>query len=439
MKTLLKSLLLGTAALFLTSCTSFDPSTESLMQPPRLTPIQSQLNDALIETAGTSADGIKLKYPREGKHRSAFVFHDLDGDGSDEAVAFYQADTKGTKAWISVLDEQDGRWRSVFEYPGLASNVDFVSFANITDTSKNNLVVGWYNDRSIERNITVFQYDNLTLKEIFPDNYRSYLEYAITDMDNDRLDEVIILNVNRNSKYYADLISWDGSSLDVATGGVTLNSDIQGFAQVKTGMLNRYSSALFIDELTNDEKLTTEILFVENGELSTLQAQDQYVDINLLTERSSGVLCQDVNNDGIIEIPTSSALPGHNSSDEDPVYLTQFNQFIDGDLEPVMSAYVNMKQGYMLQAPPDWVGNVSLTVQSQTGEWQFYEYSKEKDLTENILLRIRVYSQNDYHDKFENFILLEQKGLFEYYGCIPQNNSSYAISQTELEQLFHLL
>ena len=53
-----------------------------------------------------------LKYPKSGDHRSAFVFHDIDGDGEEEAIVFYEPSIDNT-ARIVLLDRQDGVWRSL--------------------------------------------------------------------------------------------------------------------------------------------------------------------------------------------------------------------------------------------------------------------------------------------------------------------------------------
>ena len=58
------------------------------------------------------------------------------------------------------------------------------------------------------------------------------------------------------------------------------------------------------------------------------------------------------------------------------------------------------------------------------------------------LLRIRVYSAKDYHDKFDGdyFQLIGQKGLFEYYAYVLPSQSELAITQQELtgEMFFFL-
>ncbi|MEG1778831.1 MAG: hypothetical protein RR263_01925, partial [Oscillospiraceae bacterium] len=406
------------------------PSTDNLMRSPKLTPQQTQLNHALTLAAGTSSDGIKLKYPKEGQYRSAFVFYDLNNDGNDEAIAFYQADNKGNRTWVSVLDQKDNNWISIYDFAGRATDVDFVSFAHLTNSKSCNMIVGWSDMRSASKTISVFEYNDMIPTEIFTGNYR---QYAIYDFDDDHLDEIILIDANdAQNKSYADLVAWNGHTLDIVSSGIQLNRNIQKFAQVKPGKLTSGKSALFIDEYIDDNLLVTEIITAQNNELINELKPDDKTDYTRLTERSSGVLCQDVYNDGIIEIPTAIPLPENDfvNNDEDTYYLTQFNDLVKGKLSVICSAFVNTKQGYMITVPANWVDKVTLISEPQSNEWQFIEATPDKAGANEVLLRIRVYSQNDYHDKFENFNLLTKKGLFEYYSYIPKNNSKLAISQT---------
>ena len=86
----MKKTLLVLAAMFFclafSGCTVFETDTEALMKPPVFTEEQEKLNSALANILGES---YVLKYPENGETNSAFVFRDLDGDGTEEAMAFY--------------------------------------------------------------------------------------------------------------------------------------------------------------------------------------------------------------------------------------------------------------------------------------------------------------------------------------------------------------
>ena len=85
----MKARLLGavTAAVMLLSGCTFSTSIDGLLSPPKLSLEQEQIYDALRRAAGSS---ISLKYPKTGGYLSAFIVSDIDGDGEDEALVFYE-------------------------------------------------------------------------------------------------------------------------------------------------------------------------------------------------------------------------------------------------------------------------------------------------------------------------------------------------------------
>ena len=108
-----KSLVAAVAAggiLLLSGCSPIQMDVEELMSPPKLTAEQAEIDSALKQALG---ENVKLKYPKSGDFRSAFVFHDIDGDGEEEAIVFYQLDSSST-TWLTVMDRTDGQWRSTY-------------------------------------------------------------------------------------------------------------------------------------------------------------------------------------------------------------------------------------------------------------------------------------------------------------------------------------
>ena len=130
-----RKLLLAAAALWaavtLSSCTGFSVVTEDLMDPPKLTAEQTAINNALKQSVISST--IRLKYPKTGDYRSSFVFHDIDGDDEQEAIAFYSVESSDYTR-VSLLDQKEGQWVAVYELPGASEDVEFISFANLSSS-----------------------------------------------------------------------------------------------------------------------------------------------------------------------------------------------------------------------------------------------------------------------------------------------------------------
>ena len=114
-----------TVILIATGC-SFGTSIDNLLAPPKLSFEQEQIYNALTDTTGTS---INLKYPKSGKYLSAFIIEDIDGDGENESIVFYEK--KGltlseNTLRINVLDRFDDKWQSVCDTSAEGSDIEKV-------------------------------------------------------------------------------------------------------------------------------------------------------------------------------------------------------------------------------------------------------------------------------------------------------------------------
>lgn len=87
------ALLLAAALFCLSGCSLTPTSMESLLSPPVRTEEQSEIYQALLSSVNTN---ISLVYPRSGEYTSAFVVEDIDGDGLEDALVFYQDQSQAT-------------------------------------------------------------------------------------------------------------------------------------------------------------------------------------------------------------------------------------------------------------------------------------------------------------------------------------------------------
>ena len=99
-------ILMFASIFFLSSCNTFS-NIETIMQPPKLSAEQSDLQNALEEHIGTN---VTLKYPKSGDNRTAFVECNIDMDDDNEVIAFHQANVSGSQVIINVLDKNEGQW-----------------------------------------------------------------------------------------------------------------------------------------------------------------------------------------------------------------------------------------------------------------------------------------------------------------------------------------
>lgn len=430
-----------------TGCSRLQTSVEDLMSPPVLTQEQAEIRSALSRVSGDSE--IKYKYPQNGDYRSSFIFYDIDSDQVEEALVFYQSPSKGDSTWINILDRQDGQWVSVCETPApdTTASIDFVSFEQLTDSQTVSLVVGWEDARS-GKTVIAYNYDNGRLLPIFE---RDYTELAITDLDgNGSTDLVLFTQQAQSTLVFLACKTENGfETMD----SVQLDRNIVSFDNILSGRTAAGTAALFLDstiDLYESPFQITDVLSAKRGENGTPVLvnllDNEEVTLSQGTMRpAQNLFCRDIDGNGTVEIPTVATLPGYEGIfDESAIFLTSYNQLSPtSQLIPCQSGVVNPQHRYLLTFPERWLDNaVSAVVQPENGEYTFFAYTGDLTDTSTVLLKLRVYSAKDYHDKFDDnyFQLIGQKGLFEYYAYLPETHNSLTITEQELrEEMFRFL
>jgi len=430
-----------------TGCSRLQTSVEDLMSPPVLTQEQAEIRSALSRVSGDSE--IKYKYPQNGDYRSSFIFYDIDSDQVEEALVFYQSPSKGDSTWINILDRQDGQWVSVCETPApdTTASIDFVSFEHLTDSQTVSLVVGWEDARS-GKTVIAYNYDNGRLLPIFE---RDYTELAITDLDGNGSTDLVLFTQQAQSTLVFLACKTENGFETVDS--VQLDRSIVSFDNILSGRTAAGTAALFLDstvDLYESPFQITDVLSAKRGENGTPVLvnllDNEEVTLSQGTMRpAQNLFCRDIDGNGTVEIPTVATLPGYEGIfDESAIFLTSYNQLSStSQLIPCQSGVVNPQHRYLLTFPERWLDNaVSAVVQPENGEYTFFAYTGDLSDTSTVLLKLRVYSAKDYHDKFDDnyFQLIGQKGLFEYYAYLPEIHNSLTITEQELrEEMFRFL
>lgn len=425
--------------LLLSACNGVQLGVNELLEPPRLTTQQSAIYDAVELAVGTNT--FKLRYPRRGDNLSACVLDDLDKDGRDEAIVFYELTVNGlTSSWMSILTENDGVWKSRYQLPGEGGEIDFVSFAPIENAERNNIIVGWTIAGKDNLVCKVYSYSNESAETRYEGSYN---EILIDDVDGNGLAEMILCTKNLTKSAVMSLIKYRSGRI-VRTSEVKMPTAMTDYAKLSYGKLTTGLNAVFADIYLGSDEMTTRIAVVDDQKSIIEALSNEDIGIYESFDRATPTLtCADVNGDGLIDIPVSSPLPGYSTTDErEVVYLTEYMSILEGELQCVQRSVVNFAAGYQLKLPDGWKDTVTVRRQSDTGEWRFMLFDKSLEHSDVELLRIRVVSPSDYQDKFETtqYSVVGTKGANSYQIYIPEEGyPGYSITYEQAQSLFSLL
>ena len=443
---------LAVCCLLLSACSSFQPNLTDLMQSPKLTEEQAEIYEALTNAADVS--DVQLKYPKSGDYRSAFVMFDLDADGEDEALVFYNMPSWGGNVRIMVLDHQQDEWVSVYDAVGEGTDVTEVDFQVLTASGRHCVLIGWEQGTSENTSISVYDYTGGQLRVLYESEYSQML---IEDLDQDGTKEILLGIFKASSKTGAIRLINDTEDGLQSASRVVMDSTITGFLGIEIGWLAQNQIAVFVDAYTSSTQIVTELMvYTDDGKLRSLSSHYGGLDRPLL--REVPVRCEDINRDGILEIPVSLVEYSEEEREEDNrknllqyLYLSnpeELERLGEADsaensqagsvtftFSPVWTGFVNLDYGFRFQFPEEWIGQVNVVKESDRNEWVFTLRTEAAE--PSALLRIRVYGQDEPRDVFDNLVYeqLEKRGVYEYYAAPVKSSAVPEQMQLSMEEI----
>lgn len=394
------------SALMLTGCT-FGTSIDNLMAPPKLSVEQEQIYSALTDVEGPA---ISLKYPKSGRYLSAFIFADIDGDESDEAVVFYEKNTLSVEEnplRIGILDRDDGNWRSVCSTPADGTEIERVMISQLGENDRVNLIIGSSLINRSEKTVSIYNYSNGGIERNFSAGY-SFMD--VTDMDKNDQNELLLLigSTAGGGPASAEAYQLDGEGM-YHQYRRDLSGSFSEFDSLNYGEINGGLTGLYIDAASGTGFIQTDVIYLDSTGLNKVFANPE---TSLATVRPAGCNSLDVDGDGRPEIPVQTIFPGYEDvSESEQMKLTNWMTINSkGRLERKYSSYYNINDGYIFIFPEKWRNKVTVRRDTINDEIVFCAYEDGSAGRELI----RIYYAGDSASREDRissgYMLLRTKG-----------------------------
>lgn len=407
--------LLAACCMLCSGCT-FSAAVDLLITPPKLSVEQEQIYKALQSAEGTN---IRLKYPKSGDYLSAFIVGDMDSDGADEALVFYEKTTMSkeeNQLRVTVLDQIDGAWRSVYSRPAAGAEVEQVTLSPLGENARINIIVGYSLVNQGERIVEVYDYRNGALECTLS---KDYSVFQVTDLDDNNQKELLLVcgqAASRTANAALYLLSANGTYYE---SHVPLNESFTDCAKLLYGKAVDGTTCIYIDGLTGTASIQTQILTVRDGVLAVVYADQPESPVK--TVRAAGYLTRDMDHDGIAELPLPTLFPGYTiATESEQIPMTSWYTYRYGMLARKYSGYYSITDGYAFLMPARWERKVTVKLDSVAEEVVFYQFHNTLAESTTELLRICATADSvTAADRLDNgYLLLGQKGGKQYLAQI---------------------
>ena len=428
----------------LTGCTGFFSNPVSLMSPPKSSGDLVEIEEAISKIA----PDYNLSYPSAGRHRNAIIIRDLNNDGNNEALVFYEiTENNIITVHMNLLVYSEKEWQSVYDAILSGTGIDRVEFRDVCGDDNAEIFVGnkLYNTQEQELNVYKYNYGDVTLL-----TQERYTDYCVGDLVGSGKPQVLLFkissetgNVSNESKdspmqknVSAKLVSFnyetDGEAVSLGT--VYFDSNVVSFSNISLSKIDENKNAVFVDAFVDAQAMITEVFYYDEMLQSTFYSES--TDSTDTTYRDSLIGSRDLNGDGKVEIPKTYVCQGYDTLENptEKVYFTEWYSVSENTLsERVNCGFINTSDNYFIATPASWLGKITAKRNLEDRERTFCEWDFANRTYGQTLFSIRVFLKSDFEENNRNYTKIKSDDDYVY--AVKINEECTSQNKVTLEYL----
>jgi len=336
------------AALLMTLSGCFSMTADELYSLPQASKVYLNLQK---EISKVLAGGAEYSPPTAGSNRQTVQHKDLDGDGNNEAIAFFRT-TEDKPLKIHILKLVDGAYQTVDVIEGLGTAIESIRYADMDGDGFSELIVGW------QMSAAVLQMSIYSIKNYQHYQMKSadYTEITLNDMNGDGKTDVIALRLP-SSEFpgEAELFTLTADG-EINSYKAQLSKGIESISRIFRGALSDSTPAIFVEGGYSGSVITDILTWRYSDFINVSVSSSSGVSESTL--RSYQIYSTDNDKDGILEVPLPRLLI---SASDTPYYVIDWFTFDKyGHADEVFTTYHNNSDGWYLFLPDDWKNNITV-------------------------------------------------------------------------------
>ncbi len=282
-----------------------------------ISPVAPAGADANVQSAMDAycKGGYSVKIPAAGNYTTSYIFYDFDNDGQKEALAFYEPNDALGKIDMAVLEQSGDSWQVLTSIQGEGTDVYSVDFCDVNGDGKAEFLISWNMiSNSTSHLMSVYKYtsDDNSAKLTALAEPMQYSAYIPVDLNSDGLQEVLFFSADQMKSLSASaaLYSYKGDKQSLL-GETRVDGHVSAYHKLQVGKADD-KPAVYADAVKSDgsSMLTELICWSEYYDSIVSPFYSYNTGLTADTSRDAMVPCVDMNDDGLLEIPTDATLKG---------------------------------------------------------------------------------------------------------------------------------
>lgn len=398
-------------------------------------PMRSEEYTGLQSAIDTIMSGREYCAPISGENRQTVQSADLDGDGRVEYILFAKSQAeKPLQIYIFSLIEEEYVLLDTIESNGSA--FEQVEYVQMNDTPGLEIVVGSQVSDQVLRSVSVYTLTNGQLEQVMSNSYTKFL---CGDLDKDNLSELLILRPStvEPSIGIAEMFGLEGSTV-VRSPEVNMSGSAESIKRIMIGSLNDGVRAMYVASSIDTSTLVTDIYAVVNGVFTNVSFSNES-GTSVQTLRNYYVYADDIDNDGVLELPSLITMKAEVENESDRQYLIRwFAMTSHGKEVDKRYTYHNFVGGWYLQLDKALAPRITVNQMGNTYEFSLWNESLTE--TEKILtIYVLTGQKREEQAVSDNRFVIYKTDTTIYAGNLEVASAAYGISKENLIQSFNLI
>ena len=372
--------------------------------------------------------------PISGDNKEPVQMADLDGDGNDECLVFAKgSDEKPLKILIFTQVEEQYVLVDTLENNGTA--FDQVQYVNFSGGQGKDIVIGRQVSEQGVRPVSVYSMFEGKIQQLLTTHYTRFL---CTDLDTDGQKELMILRPGEDpgANGIAELYSMNKGVLERSQ-EVTMSEPADRIKRIMVNKLSDGPSAVYVASDVNGSAIITDVYALLKGTFTNVSLSNES-GTSVQTLRNYYVYADDVDGDGVLELPDLIPVQNPDQSDGNNQYLIRWYAMkSDGSEVDKHYTYHSFTGGWYLQLPQEIEKEVTVT---QFGNsYEFSIADEQGVLTRIMTIYIFTGQQREEQAIADNRFVLYRTESTVYAAHLEVASAAYHITQQSLINAFRLI
>lgn len=401
-------------------------------------PRRSQEYSRLQSAIDIAMAGLGYSAPLSGENQQAVQMADLDGDGIEEYLVFAKGNGEKPMQILIFTQMEDGNVEIAEIIRSNGSAFELVQYEDIDGKPGLELVVGSQVSEQLMGNVSVYSFSSGRAERLVSAGYTKLLTL---DLGGSEQKELLLVQRGESDQANAVAVLYRYRSKSmVRSVEVELSRPASSVKRILAGSLQCGTPAVYISSATEDRAIKTDILSLQSDRLVKVNVGGTEDPVVQMLDNYY-VFADDVNEDGVVEIPSLISVRPVSSlwNDAEQQYLIRWYSVDQNGVQTEkFHSFHNISDGWYLCLDSAWTSQISVEQVGST--YPFYLWDDGfGEATAAFTVYALSGSDRETQATLDGRFILSSTADVIYAAQLENDLTGYGIDKEYLINGFHLI